>query len=120
MRTAPIGAPRFKSLVMREWHYLKGLGGVALLDEVCPCGRVGDSVEVSKIPFQAQSLSLPAACVTRWQDFHLLSQHHVCLPALAMLLAMMIMDEDSDTVSQSQLKTSFYKSCHGHGVSSQQ
>lgn len=92
MRTALLGAPRFKSLVTREWHYLKGLGGVAWLAEVCPCGRVGDSVEVSKSSFQAQSLPLPAACVSRWENFHLLFRHHVCLPALAVLSAVRIMD----------------------------
>ena len=31
----PLEANRFECLVTREWHYLKGLGSVDLLEEVC-------------------------------------------------------------------------------------
>jgi hypothetical protein len=37
-----------------------------------------------------------------------------------MLSAIMIMDWTPDTVSQPSLNIFFYKSCFGHGVSSQQ
>lgn len=39
---------------------------------------------------------------------------------VAMLLAMMIMDSSSKTISQPQLNVVFCKSCFGHGASSQQ
>ena len=46
-------------------------------------------------------------------------QHRVCLKA-AMLPTMTIMDWTSETVNQPQLYAFLYRSCPGHGVSSQQ
>jgi hypothetical protein len=53
------------------------------------------------------------------QNSQLLLQHHVSLDT-AMLPAMMIMDWTSEPVSQPPLNVVLYKSCLGHGVSSQQ
>jgi hypothetical protein len=53
------------------------------------------------------------------QDVELLAPlHQVCLD-IAMLPAIMIMDWTFQTVSQPQLNVVLYKSCLGHGVSSQ-
>ena len=49
-------AHRFEWLVTREWHSLKGLGGVALLEEAC-------HFEVSKRPFITSPASLPSWCL---------------------------------------------------------
>lgn len=38
MAFIPISIPIFESLVTREWHYLEGLRGVVLLEEMCPSG----------------------------------------------------------------------------------
>ena len=35
MRMATIGSKIECLVIIREWRYLKGLGGVALLEEVC-------------------------------------------------------------------------------------
>jgi hypothetical protein len=53
------------------------------------------------------------------QDSQLFLQHHVSLDA-AMLPNMMIIDWNSETVSQAQLDVCLYKSCFGYGVSLEQ
>lgn len=58
-------------LVYREWHYLKGLGNVALLEEV----SLAMGFEGSKA--QARSQYLSSCCL--WIKLPL--QHHACLYA---------------------------------------
>lgn len=53
LRMAPISSS-FECLVTREWHYLKGLGEGASLEEVYHWRQ--------QFACQAQSLSLPVAC----------------------------------------------------------
>lgn len=40
MRMAPTGIDLNGWLATREWHYLKGLGGVDLLEVVCHWGHI--------------------------------------------------------------------------------
>ena len=47
----------FECLVSRKWHYLKGLGGVALVEEVCHWGW---ALVFQKHMPSPESLSLPA------------------------------------------------------------
>ena len=54
------------------------------------------------------------------QDVDLSAPPAPCVPACCHASTMMIMDLTSETVSQAQLNVVLYKSCHGHGVSSQQ
>ena len=61
---------------------------------------------------------LLAAVGTIGSSSHLL-QGHACLDT-ARLPAMMMMGQTFEPVSQAQLNVVFYKSCLGHGVSSQQ
>ena len=106
-------------------------GGMALLEEVC-------HIQVGFEVFCAQAMSLykrsrhlhvikpevsgpygtqfPAAYRSRGRTFSSFSRTmSACMSA-----AMMIMDQTSETVSQLQLNVFLYKSCCGHGVSSQQ
>jgi hypothetical protein len=54
----PSQAQRTEYLVTREWHYLKRVGGMAFLEEVCHWGT-GFGFEVSTSPLQLRvSLSL--------------------------------------------------------------
>ena len=87
-------------------------GGVALLQKVCSCADDRFLLAVCR------RQSSPSSLQIKMKNSQLL-QHHVCLHA-AMLPAMMIMDRTSETVRPSQLSIFFYKSCHGHGVFSQQ
>jgi hypothetical protein len=85
--------------------------GVALLEEVCHWELALTS--------SLSSVTVSSHC--RWVQIlnSQLLQHHVCMHA-TMLPTMTIMDKTSETVSLPQLNDFLYKSCHGHGVSSQQ
>ena len=107
--------------------------GVALLlkyQEVCPCWDRCDlqkdvylfHVWESTLRFQKPKRpSVTLFLLPANSDVELLapSQHRVFLYAI-ILSAMTIMDGTSDTVSQPLLNAFLYKSCLGHGVSSQQ
>ena len=83
------------------------IGGMAFLKEVCHCE---DGLWNLLSP-----LLLPVD-----PDVELSAQYLTC-PRPTMLLAMMIMDETSETVIQPQLNVFFCKSCCGRRcVSSQQ
>jgi hypothetical protein len=70
---------------MREWHYLKGVKGVALSEEV---HHWGVNFEVSEAQAKSSSsFSHPAAFRSRCRT----PSHHVCLHA-TMLLAVRIID----------------------------
>jgi hypothetical protein len=65
------------------------------------------------------NLSLLLAAFDQDVENSWLLLHPGCLDT-AMLPVMTVVDWSSETVSQLQLNGFFCKSCHGHGVSSQQ
>lgn len=69
----------FECLVNRDWHYLNGLGSMALLEEV----SLAMGFDGSKVQATSQSLSLLAACGSIKPPL----QYHACLYA-AMLPTM--------------------------------
>ena len=104
-------------------HWMVLLGGMALLEEVCHCGvgfggllLYSDSIHCQRELSLAAWKTLSSDCHRiRMQISQLLLQHSVCLHT-AMLPAIMIMDETSETVNKSPLNACFYNSCLGHGV----
>jgi len=102
----------FECLPRGEWLP----GGEALL-EYCVTVGVGFGVSYAQTPSSVESILFlpPSDQIVESQ----LLQHIVCLDA-AKLSTMLRMDWTSKTVSQPQLNVSFYKSCLGHAVSSQQ
>jgi hypothetical protein len=86
--------------------------GASFLEEVC---HGGVSLGVSKA--QARP-SVSLLLLLEDPDVKLSANTSVCV--LPCSPAMRITDLTSEAVSQPQLKAFFYKSCHGHGVSSQQ
>ena len=73
------------------------------------------------VGFEAQCGRLSFSWLQLDQDAELsIPSTALCLLHAAMLSAMMLMDETSETISQAQLNVVFHKSCLGHGVSLKQ
>jgi hypothetical protein len=76
---------------------------------------LGVGFEASEVQARLSgSLFLSAACGSGCSTLS-----YFCLQA-TLLYAMLIMDKASEMVKMAQANASFCKSCHGHGVSSQQ
>jgi hypothetical protein len=92
-------------------------GGVALLDEVCHC-RWALEFQTPK----PDTVSFAPSLLPADLDAELTTTSPApCLPMCLHACVMTVIGQTSETISQPQLKDSFfYESCHGHNVSSQQ
>jgi hypothetical protein len=108
-----------KTSTLVQWFEYAGpwemalLGGVALLEEVWNYGRgLWDP--------PPSCLKTVFSCLPLKQGVELSAPPVPCLPGHSHAPALIIMDITSEPVSQLQLIVVLYKSCFGHGVSSQQ
>ena len=93
----------------REWHY----------QVVWPCWRwVIVGVDFKTLMLAAWKPVI--SCLHSEQNLDLSAPPTPCLPELCHAPSLMTMDKTSGPVSQPQLNAVLYKSCLGHGISSQQ